>query len=254
VADETEGTTRAVVITGGGTGIGRAAARAFADEGAGVLIVGRTEATLKEAAGDHAGIHPLTMDISAPEAPERIVATALELFGRIDVLVNNAAFIRAGKLGRTHRAETEAQVAINLLAPIYLTQEALGPLTESRGTVINVSSSVAIGQRGWPDAGVYGAAKAGLDYLTRTWAVELGPRGIRVVGLAPGAVETGVHIRMAQTDEQHEKFVKWLLPRIPLGRVAEPEEIARWIVHLTHPDAGYLTGAVLALDGGLSVT
>jgi nogalaviketone/aklaviketone reductase len=247
-------TGRGVVITGGGTGIGRAAARAFADEGDDVLIVGRTEDTLKEAASGYPGIRSLVADVSAPDAPETIVDTALELFGRIDVLVNNAAFIRAGKLGELDHAETEAQVAINLLAPIYLTQQALPALIETRGVVVNISSSVASGQRGWPTAGVYGAAKSGLDYLTRTWAAELGAQGIRVVGLSPGLIETGVHLRMAQTEEQHEKFVNWLLPQIPLGRAGEPEEIARWIVHVAHPDAAYLTGVVLPLDGGLSVT
>jgi C-7 ketoreductase len=245
---------RAVVITGGGTGIGRAAARAFADEDAGVLIVGRTAATLDEAAGSHPNIHALVADISATDAPDRVVGTALELFGRIDVLVNNAAFIRPAHLGTFDRAETDASVAINLLAPVYLTQRALGPLAESRGTVINISSSIAVGQRGWPESGIYGAAKAGLDYLTRTWAMELGRHGIRVVGLAPGAIATGVHVRMAQTEEQHEQFVEWLLPRIPLGRVGEPEEVARWIVRLAHPDAAYLTGVVLTVDGGLSAT
>ena len=243
-----------MVITGGGTGIGQATAWAFADDGARVLIVGRTAETLEETTAGRAGIHPLVMDISAAEAAEAIVGTALDLFGRIDVLVNNAAFIRSGKLGMLDRAETEAQIAINLLAPIYLTQQALGALTESKGTVVNVSSAIAIGQRGWERGGVYGAAKAGLDYLTRTWAMELGPLGIRVVGIAPGLIETGVHLRMDQTDEQHEAYVKWLMPRIPLGRVAVAEEIARWIVHLAHPDAGYLTGVVLAVDGGLSVS
>ncbi len=236
---------RAVVITGGGTGIGRAAARAFADRGDRVLIVGRTESTLAETA-DRAGIRQLVADISAPDAPETIVATALDQLGGIDVLVNNAAFIRAGKLGKLDRAETDAQIAINLLAPIHLAQAAL--------PAVNVSSAVAFGGRGWEGAGVYGAAKAGLDYLTRTWAHELGPKGVRVVGLALGAIETGVHIRMAQTDEQHQQWLEWLMPKIPLGRVAQPEEVASWILHVTGPDAGYLTGAVLPLDGGLSVS
>jgi len=244
---------RAVVITGGGTGIGRAAARAFADRGDRVLIVGRTESTLAETA-DRAGIRQLVADISAPDAPETIVATALDQLGGIDVLVNNAAFIRAGKLGKLDRAETDAQIAINLLAPIHLAQAALPALLDGKGTIVNVSSAVAFGGRGWEGAGVYGAAKAGLDYLTRTWAHELGPKGVRVVGLALGAIETGVHIRMAQTDEQHQQWLEWLMPKIPLGRVAQPEEVASWILHVTGPDAGYLTGAVLPLDGGLSVS
>ena len=127
---------RAVVITGGGTGIGQAAAWAFADRGAKVLVVGRTAATLEETCARHPSIHALVADISAADAAETIVRTALERFGRIDVLVNNAAFIRESTLEQLDRADTEAQVAINLLAPMYLTHQALGPLTETRGTVV----------------------------------------------------------------------------------------------------------------------
>ena len=244
---------RAVVITGAGTGIGRAAARAFAGDGANVLIVGRTAATLEETAGDDPRIRPLVADISAPGAPEKIVATALDAFGRIDVLVNNAAFIKKSRLHRLNRAETEEQLATNLLAPVYLTECALEALTATRGTVINISTAMVTGQRAWLDSAIYGAAKAGLDYLTRTWALELGRRGIRVVGLAPGLIETGVHERIGYTEEQHRAFAADIVGRIPAGRVGQPEEIARWIVHLAGPDAGYVTGVVLTVDGGFSI-
>jgi C-7 ketoreductase len=252
VAGVTEAS-RTVVITGGGTGIGRAAAREFADGGANVVIVGRTAATLDEAAGGRPNIRSVVADVGAPDAPDLIVRTALDAFGRIDVLVNNAVQARAVALGSLDREDTQAQLATNLLGPIFLTQRALEPLSASRGTVVNISTALAVGQRGWPRSAIYGAAKAALDYLTRTWAMELGPRGIRVVSLAPGAVETGIHERMGETDEQHRKFVDWVISRAPAGRIGQPEEIARWIVRLTEPDAAYLTGVVLPVDGGLSI-
>jgi nogalaviketone/aklaviketone reductase len=246
-------TESAVVITGGGTGIGRATAQAFAGAGADVLIVGRTKATLDETAAGRPRIHALVADISEPDAPETIVRTALDRFGRIDVLVNNAAFIREATLDRLDRAETEAQLTINLLAPVYLTQQALGPLTDSRGTVINVSTAQSVGQRAWPGTGIYGAGKAGLDYLTRTWAVELAPRGIRVVGIAPGPIDTGLYVRMNQTEEQHTRFRAWALSQTPLARIGQPDEVAHWIVRLAEPAAAHLTGIVLPVDGGFSI-
>lgn len=244
---------KGVVITGGGTGIGRATARAFADEGANVLIVGRTAATLNETADGRANLHALVADISTTDAPEAIVAAALDTCGRIDVLVNNAALVNSGKLESVDRRVAEAQFATNLLAPIFLTQQALRPLTESRGVVVNISSAIVVGQRGWPGTSVYGASKAALDYLTRTLAIELAPRGIRVLGLAPGVVETGVHRRMGLTVDEHQGFVASVLSRIPADRIAEPDEIARWILRLTDADAGYANGIVLAVDGGFSI-
>ncbi|MGH3939776.1 MAG: SDR family NAD(P)-dependent oxidoreductase [Pseudonocardiaceae bacterium] len=243
-----------VIITGGGTGIGRCAAQAFAAEGAGVLIVGRTESALMETAKGLDTIRILPADITEPDAPELIVETALREFGRVDVLVNNAATATFGTLSELDRAMVEEQFRTNLLAPVFLTQRALGPLEAAGGVVVNVSSAGSLGLRSWPSNGVYGATKTGLDFLTRTWAVELAGRGIRVVSVAPGVIDTGVGVRAGMDRQTYDGFLTQMAARTPARRVGRPEEIAEWIVRLTRTDAAYANGTVIAVDGGLSVT
>ncbi|MEV7559740.1 SDR family oxidoreductase [Streptomyces sp. NPDC089795] len=246
--------TKAVVVTGGGTGIGAATARAFAEDGANVLIVGRSEMTLKETADGHERIHVLAADIHDRDAPQLIVETALNAFGRLDVLVNNAAVTGFAPLDGLERDSVHTQLGTNLIAPVFLTQAALDALEATKGTVVNVSSAGSLGRRAWPENSVYGMAKVALDFLTRTWAVELAPRGIRSVGIAPGVVDTGVGVRAGMPEEAYRGFLRQTAERIPSGRVGRPEDIAWWIVQLTRPEAAYANGTVLAVDGALSVT
>ncbi|MFF9621187.1 SDR family NAD(P)-dependent oxidoreductase [Streptomyces griseosporeus] len=242
---------RAVVVTGGGTGIGRAVAHAFADEGARVLVVGRGADRLAAAAAERAGIHPFAADIAAPDGPERIVAEAERVLGGIDVLVNNAVTMRSAPLGGIAPDDARRQVATNLLAPLLLTQAALPHLEAARGTVLNVTT--AGNQRGWPGHSVYGATKAGLDFLTRTWALELAPRGIRVAAVAPGPVDTPIGEHSGLDAEGVARLRERQRKRVPLGRVGRPEEIAWWLVNLARPEASYATGLVLPVDGGAGV-
>lgn len=247
-------TAQAVIITGGGTGIGRAAAHAFASTGAGVLVVGRSEETLAETAAGHDTIVTLAVDITKPDAPDSIVDTALGAFGRVDVLVNNAAVGGFGGLADLDPAMVGAQFDTNLLAPVFLTQRALDALAERGGTVVNVGTAGSLGLRSWADNAIYGASKAALDFLTRSWAVELAPRGIRVVGVAPGVINTGVGVRAGMSQEAYDGFLAHMRSRIPAGRVGTPEDVAWWIVQLARPEAGYVNGTVLAVDGALSIT
>ncbi|GAA4984897.1 SDR family oxidoreductase [Yinghuangia aomiensis] len=240
-----------VVVTGGGTGIGRAAAHAFAAAGARVLVVGRTAATLAETAREHPRVHCLAADVGAPEAPAAIVETALDLLGGIDILVNNAAQVRIAPLGAIDVREAQAQVATNLLAPLFLTQAALPHLADAKGAVVNVSTAGA--GRGWPGQSVYGAAKAGLDFLTRTWALELAPRGIRVVAVSPGPVDTPIIESAGLTPEQITQLRERQRQRVPLGRIGRPEEVAWWIVNVCRPEASFTTGLNIPVDGGASV-
>jgi C-7 ketoreductase len=243
-----------VVVTGAGTGIGRATARAFADCGDGVLAVGRTGTTLRETARGRTGIQVLTADITDLDAPAAVVDTAIREFGRIDVLVNNAALGCFDPIGKLADDTVRAQVATNLVAPVLLTQQALDALAASRGVVVNVSSAGAIGLRAMPNSSVYAATKAGLDSLTRTWAVELAPRGIRVVSIAPGLIDTGMGVRAGLPQEAYDGFLAAMSPQVPSGRIGTPEEIAAWIVRLSGSDSAYVNGALLAVDGGLSLT
>ncbi|MFD7936544.1 SDR family NAD(P)-dependent oxidoreductase [Streptomyces sp. NPDC048253] len=244
---------RTVVVTGAGTGIGRATAHAFAAQGACVIAVGRRPAPLTEtAAHDRDRIVPLAVDITAEDGPATVVRTALERgAGRIDVLVNNAAIVDAASLRTYTRDSVGPQLATNLIAPVLLTQAALPALTDTRGVVVNVTT--AVGQRGWPGNSLYAAGKAALEVLTRSWAVELAPLGIRVAAVAPGAIETPIADHSGLTPEQRVAIRAWQLEHTPLGRVGRPAEVAWAITRLASPQASFITGVILPVDGGAVV-
>ncbi len=242
------------MVTGGGTGIGRATAHAFARRGDRVLVVGRSPGALAEVAAAGDRIRTLAVDVTDPAGPEAVVAAALRAFGRLDVLVNNAATAGFETIGALDRAAVREQVETNLVAPVFLTQAAVEPLAETGGTVVNIGSAGCIGLRAMPESAVYAATKVGLDSPTRSWAVELAPRGVRVVGIAPGLVDTGVAVRAGMPEPAYREFLAAMLPRIPAGRIGLPEDIAWWVLALTEPGAAYANGVVVAVDGALSVT
>lgn len=240
---------RAVIITGGGSGLGRATAHLFATEDADVLVVGRTSSRLAETAKGWPTIRTHQADITEPDAAAGIVAAALDAFGRIDVLVNNAGVGLPANLGDIDRDETYTQINTNLVAPLMLSQEAIKHM-EPGSVIINITSNPS--ERGWPTNSVYGCTKVGLDFLTRTWAVELAPRGIRVISIAPGVTDTPMLNNPKLTPAEIEEKKK--RRRIPIGRIASPDEIAWWVVTVTRPAASYMTGAVVRVDGGVSIT
>ncbi|GLW03295.1 ketoreductase [Streptomyces lavendulae subsp. lavendulae] len=242
---------RVVAVTGAGSGIGRATARAFAAAGARVVAVGRRPGPLRDTAAGHDRITPLPLDITDGDAPERLARAVSERYGRLDVLVNNAGIVRAGALGTLTPELITAQLSVNLVAPVLLAQAALPLLEASGGVIVNVSTSV--GQRAWPGNSVYAATKTALELLTRSWAVELAPRGIRVVAVAPGAIDTPIGEHQGLTPERRASVRAWQVAHTPLGRIGRPEEVAWAISQLAAPAASFVTGVVLPVDGGAVV-
>lgn len=239
------------VVTGGGTGIGAAAARLLAERGVSLALVGRRRERLEEVAGaiDAKGGQALAVaeDLADGDAPRRIVASTLARFGRIDIVVNNAAAFHLASFGTFGLEAVDHSFAVNFRAPFLLIEEALPALEAAPSpAVVNVSSSAAAMHR--DTQALYGATKFALEHLTRSLAVELGPRGIRVNCIQPGPTDTEIHLQA--TDDPSERLAK-LEKLVPLGRIGQPEEVARWIVEVADPRANaWLTGTVIPVDGG----
>jgi NAD(P)-dependent dehydrogenase (short-subunit alcohol dehydrogenase family) len=246
---------RIAIVTGATSGIGQATARRFLEEGAGVLAVGRDAAALAglaKSAPASGRVETLEVDLTAADAPERVVQAALRAWGNIDVLVNAAGIIAMAPLEGTSDEAWDHMLDINLRAPFRLMRAAAPHLVARRGAVVNVSSVA--GPRVFPGLLAYCVSKAGLDQLTRCAAIELAPKGVRVNAVDPGVVVTNLHRRAGMAAEQYAAFVERSKETHPLGRVGRPEEIAELILFLASDRAGWITGETLAVDGGRHLT
>lgn len=239
------------IVTGGGSGIGRACARALADAGASVLAVGRRADRLVETAAGDPAIVPFAIDLRADHAPGAIVDAATRQWGKLDLLVNNAGVFAALPLDEVTAANLANVIATNVTAPSLLTSAALPELRKNRGSVVNLSST--FGHRPAPGFAHYGATKAAIEHLTRSWAAELAPDGVRVNAVAPGPTESEALTAAGLPEPTIAEIKAAEGAQVPLGRRGEPEEVARWILYFADPGAAWVTGQVIAIDGGLAV-
>jgi len=239
---------RVAVVTGGGKGIGRAVASRLACGGAKVVISGRDEAALqsacagiRSAGGEAVGV---VADVAKPEDAEALCQRTLDAFGRADILVNNAGITRDNLIVRMSEEDWDQVVDTNLKGTFLCIRAFTRPMMKQRyGRIVNVSSVV--GLMGNAGQANYVAAKAGIVGLTKAVAKELASRHITVNAVAPGFIET------AMTSALSEKVRDALKEQIPLGRLGAPEDVAHAVAFLCSEEAGYVTGQVLTVDGGM---
>ncbi len=242
---------KVAIITGGGKGIGYGLARAFAREGANIVITGRTEGRLqnaKQALEEEFGIKVLTVaaDGADEAAVKNVIARTIETFGRIDTLINNAQTSKSGVMLKDHTKEDfDLAIYSGLYGAFFYMRECYPYLKESHGSVINFASGAGLfGKLGQSS---YAAAKEGIRGMSRVAAAEWGPDGIRVNVVCPLAMTES----LAEWRDNYPDLFAKTIQGIPLGRFADPEnDIGRVCVFLASDDAGYVTGETITLQGG----
>jgi 3-oxoacyl-[acyl-carrier protein] reductase len=239
---------KVALVTGASRGIGRDAAMALAEAGAKVAVAARNEeklaALIKDIVAAGGQAFATKMDVADAEQVKAGFKEVLEKFGRLDILVNNAAITRDGLAVRMKQDDWETVIRTNLTGAHLCIQQALGTMMRARGgRIINIASIVA--QMGNSGQANYVAAKAGLIGLTKAIAMEIASRNITVNAIAPGFIKTPM------TDVLPEKVKEELNTRIPLGRMGSARDVAAAIVFLASDEAGYITGHVLDVNGGM---
>ena len=239
---------RVALVTGASQGIGRAIALALSCAGARVVIAARNAEKLQQLTEEISAVpgeaFAVPMDVSDPQQVKAGFHQAVERFGRLDILVNNAAIARDGLAVRMKAEDWDAVLRTNLTGAHFCIQQALAVMLRQRsGRIINVTSVVA--QTGNAGQANYIAAKAGLIGLTRAIATEVASRNITVNAVAPGFIVSPM------TDPLPEKVKEELVKRIPLGRMGQDAEVAAAVVFLASEEAGYITGHVLDVNGGM---
>ena len=240
-------TGKCALVTGASGGIGGSIARSLHAAGATVGLSGTREAPLQALAdelGERAFVLPC--NLSDPEAVAALPKQAAEAMGSVDILVNNAGITRDNLFMRMSDEEWQSVIDVNLTATFKLCKGVLRGMMKSRwGRIVNISSVV--GATGNPGQGNYAAAKAGMVGMSKSLAYEVASRGITVNAVAPGFIET------AMTDKLNEDQKAGILGQIPAGRMGSADEIASAVLYLASPEAGYVTGATLHVNGGMAM-
>jgi len=239
------------IITGGGSGIGLSCARLFCQEGAKAVIFGRRKHRLEDAVrelGKNAtGENVLAVqgDITRHEDIKRLVKTAIDTYGRVDILVNSAGIFSGAPLHEIKDNEWDTALDINMTAVFKLTREVLPHMIKQKsGSIVNISSI--LGLVAVPNTAAYNVSKGALNQFSRSLAVEYGPSGIRCNAICPGLIATEMTGELMKDEDLMREWSK----NYPIGRFGQPEDVAQACLFLASDESSFITGAVLPVDGG----
>lgn len=240
---------KVAVVTGGNSGIGYATAKKLKEEGATVIITGRSKEKVQEAAAE-LGVIGHTADASNLQALDGLIEFVKKEVGSVDILFNNAGIFAPAPVGQISEEMFDHQMGINFKGALFTVEKFL-PLLNDTASIINLSSVNAY--TGMPNTAVYAASKAALNAYTRTAATELAPRGIRINSVNPGPVQTAIFGKTGMPEEQLTGFAEAMQNRIPLKRFGRPEEISELVLFLASDNASFITGAEYNIDGGINI-
>ncbi|AGA80138.1 SDR family NAD(P)-dependent oxidoreductase [Echinicola vietnamensis] len=240
---------KVAVVTGGNSGIGYSTAKKLKEEGAQVIITGRSAEKVNVAAAE-LGVTGITADVLELAAIDAAVNQVKADFGHVDILFVNAGIFLPAPIGQTTEDLFDQQMDINLKGAVFTIEKFL-PILKDGGSIINLSSINAY--TGMPNTSIYGASKAALNSYTRTAATELAPRKIRVNAVNPGPVYTPIFSKTGMSEDQLNGMAAAMQNRIPLKRYGKPEDIAELVAFLASDRASFITGAEYNIDGGTNV-
>ncbi len=239
-----------VIVTGAASGIGLATVERFLDEGANITALGHNRDKLDRALGSREGGHLLLMDgdVADAELAPKVIRAAVERFGALDVLVNNAGMAKSGTIEDLSLSDWNRQMAVNVTGYFLMAKAALPHIRKAKGAIVMTSSVSGLGGN-WKFVG-YNASKGAVTNMVRAMALDHASEGIRINAVCPSLTRTGMTEGMMDNDELLGKFHE----RIAAGRIAEPEEVAAVIAFLASKDAVFVNGVALPVDGGLSAS
>ena len=240
---------KVAIITGGSRGIGFETAKIFSENGANVVITSSNRQQLENAANQLTNTIPISADITKEEEVKMVVEETIKKFGKLDILVNNAGiFPKIKQLHEISELEWKKVLDVNLNGPFRFAKFSIPYLQKTSGTIINVSSDAGLKAYEGFNADAYSASKAALVVLTKCWALEYAKDKIRVNCVCPGVVDTEMTKPFLKTEKDRE----FMDNDHPIGRIGQPDEIAKSVLFLTSEDSSWTTGAILAVDGGQS--
>lgn len=243
-------TNKTAVVTGGNSGIGLATAKEFIDQGGTVLLMGRDQKKLDKALSELGPkAHGVAGDISKKEDLERLFQIAKDKLGKIDILFANAGVALFAPFEQSDEALFDANVNVNVKGTFFTIQKLLPLLSENSSVIINTS---VVNVKGFPGTSAYSASKAALRSLIRTLAGELVAKGIRVNAVSPGPIDTPIYGRLGMPEEAVKQMAQGFESTNPMKRFGKSEEVAKTVLFFASDESSYITGAELAVDGGLS--